>query len=79
MCGVWKAVAIKPDMCEHVATLIYTFWEYGDGGMILLNSCQVIKSLALFLKISGKQLNRSEDQLNRFLALHALVEGLGIC
>ena len=25
MCGVWKAVAIKPDMCEHVATLIYTF------------------------------------------------------
>ena len=32
MCGVWKAVAIKPDMCEHVATLIHTFFrECGDG------------------------------------------------
>ena len=49
MCGVWKAVAIKPDMCEHVATLIYTFFgECGGEGMTLLNSCQVIKSLALF-------------------------------
>ena len=25
MCGVWKAVAIKPDMCECVTTLIHTF------------------------------------------------------
>ena len=25
MFGVWKAVAIKPDTCEHVATLIHTF------------------------------------------------------
>ena len=31
------------------------------------------------LEICGKQLNQCEDQLNRFLALHALVEGLGIC
>ena len=29
-------------MCCH------TFREYGDEGMTLLNSCQVIKSLALF-------------------------------
>ena len=77
---MWRAVATKPDMYERVATLIYTYWEYGDEGMTLLNLCQVIKSLALFWKISGKQqLNQSEDQLNRFLALHALVEGLGIC
>ena len=55
MCGVWRTVAIKPDMCECVATLIYTFWECGDEGMTLLNLCQVIKSLALFLEISGKQ------------------------
>ena len=32
-------------MCECVATLIV---ECGDEGMTLLNSCQVIKSLALF-------------------------------
>ena len=48
MCGVWEAVAIKPDMCECVTTLMHTFWEYGNEGMTLLNSCQVIKSLALF-------------------------------
>ena len=49
MCGVWKAVSIKPDMCECVATLIHTFFgECGDEGMTLLNSCQVIKSMALF-------------------------------
>ena len=49
MCGVWKAVAIKPDTCGHVATLIHTFFgECGDEGMTLLNLCQVIKSLALF-------------------------------
>ena len=56
MCGVWKDVAIKPDTCEHVATLIHTFWEYGDEGMTLLNSCQVIKSWPC-LGICGKQLN----------------------
>ena len=27
MCGVWKAVAIKPDTCECVATPIHTFLE----------------------------------------------------
>ena len=26
MCGVWKAVAIKPDTCECVTTPIHTFW-----------------------------------------------------
>ena len=49
MCGVWKAVAIKPDMCEYVATLYsHLFGECGDEGMTLLNLCQVIKTLALF-------------------------------
>ena len=42
---VWRAVAIKPNTCEHVC---HTFWGYGDEGMTHLNSCQVIKSLALF-------------------------------
>ena len=42
---VWRAIAIKPNTCERVAT---PFWGYGDEGMTLLNSCQVIKSLALF-------------------------------
>ena len=57
MCGVWEAVAIKPDTCEHVTTLIHTFLgECGDEGMTLLNSCQVLKSWPC-LKICGKQLN----------------------
>ena len=41
---VWRAVAIKPNMCGCVCHT----WGYGDEGMTLLNSCQVIKSLALF-------------------------------
>ena len=41
----------------------------GDEGMTLLNSCQVLKSLACIVVA---------PQLNRFLALQALVEGLGI-
>ena len=45
--------------------------------MTLLNSCQVIKSLACIEFYVAN--NSIEDQLNRFLALHALVEGLGIC
>ena len=49
----------------------------GDEGMTLLNSCQVIKSLACVEFFVAN--NSIEDQLNRFLALHALVEGLGIC
>ena len=52
---VWKAIAIKPNMCERVC---HTFWGYGDEGMTLLNLCQVIKSLALFgVMLCGKQLN----------------------
>ena len=46
MCGVWKAVAIKPRCVECV---YHTYCgECGDEGMTLLNLCQVIKSLALF-------------------------------
>ena len=41
--------------------------------MTLLNSCQVLKSLACI--VVAPQLIA---QLNRFLALQALVEGLGI-
>ena len=42
--------------------------------MTLLNSCQVLKSLACVLLWCLQLI----AQLNRFLALHALVEGLGI-
>ena len=60
MCGVWKAVAIKPDMCEHVTTLIHNLLGSVEmKGMTLLNSCQVLKSWPC-LKICGKQLNQSE-------------------
>ena len=41
---VWRAVAIKPNTCECVCHTLG-----GDEGMTLLNSCQVIKSLALFV------------------------------
>ena len=45
--------------------------------MILLNLCQMLKSLACIDFVVAK--NSIEDQLNRFLALQALVEGLGMC
>ena len=45
----------------------------GDEGMTLLNSCQVLKSLACIVVVP-----QLIAQLNRFLALQALVEGLGI-
>ena len=41
--------------------------------MTLLNSCQVLKSLAMLWRL------QLIAQLNRFLALQALVECLGIC
>ena len=41
--------------------------------MTLLNSCQVLKSLACIVVVP-----QLIAQLNRFLALQALVEGLGI-
>ena len=41
---VWRAVAVKSNTCECVC---HTLWGYGDEEMTLLNSCQVIKSLAL--------------------------------
>ena len=43
--------------------------------MTLLNSCLVLKSLACVFFLWRLQLI---TQLNRFLALRALVEGLGI-
>ena len=67
---VWRAVAIK---LQHVWTCLSHSW--GDEGMILLNSCQVLKSLAC-IDFGG---NSIYDQLNRFLALQALVEGLEVC
>ena len=64
------------NMLPHLFT---PFGECGDEGMTLLNSCQVLKSWPC-LRTSGKQLNWSwVDQLNRVLALHDLVKGLGIC
>ena len=44
--------------------------------MTLLNSCQVLKSLACIDLVAN---NSIDDQLNRFLALQDLVEGLGMC
>ena len=46
----------------------------GDEEMTLLNSCQVLKSLACIVLVAPQLI----AQLNRFLALQALVEGLGI-
>ena len=46
----------------------------GDEGMTLLNSCLVLKSLACVFVWRLQLIT----QLNRFLALQALVEGLGI-
>ena len=65
--------------CVNMLPYFFTPWECGDEGMTLLNSCQLIKELALF-ENCGKQTTQLiwVDQLNRFLALHALVEGLGI-
>ena len=68
---VWRAVAIK---LQHMWTCLSHSW--GDEGMTLLNSCQVLKSLACTDFFGG---NSIDDQLNRFLALQALVEGLGMC
>ena len=68
---VWRAVAIK---LQHMCTCLSHSW--GDEGMTLLNSCQVLKSLAFIDFFGG---NSIDDQLNRFLALQALVEGLGMC
>ena len=63
--------------CNEVPTHLDMFVILlGDEGMTLLNSYQVIKSLACIEFYVAN--NSIEDQLNRFLALHALVEGLGI-
>ena len=69
---VWKAVAIK---LQHVWMCLSH--SQGGEGMTLLNSCQVLKSLACIEFYMAN--NSIENQLNRFLALHAIVEGLGIC
>ena len=79
MCGVWKAVAIKPDTCEHCHTYSHLFlgvWRWRNDTTQFVSGH---KELGLVWKYVAKQLNWSEDQLNRFLALHALVEGLGMC
>ena len=55
--------------------MFVTLW-WGDEGITLLNSCQVFKELGLYW--FWWQLNWL-IKLNRFLALQALVEGLGIC
>ena len=67
-------------ICVNILPHLFTpFGECGDKGMTLLNSCQVIKSLALFGNMWQTTPSIWVDQLNRFLALHALVEGLGTC
>ena len=69
---VWRPVAIK---LQHMWMCLSHSW--GDEGMILLNSCQVLKSLACIECYVAN--NSIEDQLNRFLVLHALVKDLNIC
>ena len=49
---VWRAVAIK---LQHMWMCLSHSW--GDEGMTLLNSCQVLKSLACIDFCGGKQLN----------------------
>ena len=79
MCGVWKAVAIKPDMCECVTTLIHTFWGVWRWRNDITQFMSGVKELALFENMWQTTQSIWVDQLNRFLALHALVEGSGIC
>ena len=78
MCGVWKAVAIKPDTYECVTTLIHIWgvWRWRNDITQFMSG---VKELALFEIIWQTTQLIWLDQLNRFLALHALVEGLGIC
>ena len=70
---VWRAVVNKPNTCGHVCHTPREMkeWHYS----IHVRWYRAWPSLDL----CGKQLNWCEDQLNRFLVLHVLVEGLGIC
>ena len=79
MCWVWKAVAIKPNMCECVTTLIHTFWGVWRWRNDITQFMSGVKELALFENMWQTTQSIWMDQLNRFLALHTLVEGLGIC
>ena len=69
-CG--ELLQLSSDTCECV--------NYFGGifeGMTLLNSCQVLKSWPWFCCMLWRL--QLVNQLNRFLALQALVERLGIC
>ena len=50
MCGLWKAVAIKSDTCEHVTTLIHTFWGVWRWRNDITQFMSGVKELALFEK-----------------------------
>ena len=76
MCGVWEAFAIKPRHVNVLPHLLWGVWRWRNDTTQFASGD---KELGLVWELCGKQLNWYEDQLNRFLALHALVEGLGMC
>ena len=76
MCGVWETVAIKPRCVNVLPHLLWGVWRWRNDTTQFTSGD---KELGLVWKLCGKQLNWYGGQLNRFLALHALVEGLGMC
>ena len=76
MCVVWEAVAIKAGHVNMLSHLLWGVWRWRNDTTQFVSGD---KELGLFWKLCGKQLNWYGGQLNRFLALHALVEGLGMC
>ena len=70
MCGVWKAVVIKPDTCEHVTTLIHTFWGVWRWKNDTTQFMSGVKELALFENMWQTTQSIWVDQLNRFLILY---------
>ena len=64
-------------MCCHTSS--HLFGECGDEGNDITQFMSVVKELALFENLWQTTQSICVDQLYRFLALHALVEGLGIC
>ena len=76
MCEVWEAVAIKPRCVNMLPHLLWGVWRWRNDTTQFASGD---KELGIVRKLCGKWLNWSGDQLNSFLALHALVEGLGMC
>ena len=77
MCGVWKAVAIKPRCVNMLPTLLlWGVWRWRNDTTQFASGD---KELGLVWNYVANNSIDLVDQLNRFLALHAIVEGLGMC